>query len=262
MSGGDNGKKRKEEESGHESSPKSVQVFRCRLEFPTTHTTGTECRRRLGLVVATGSQWHARFLECEKKRRRNAHSNQLIPKICHRLMTPTRSGRRKEINTRGHSLWKKNFFFFLVGIEPGGKEKKRNGTTHGDKRTPRSKECPVHHQKKKGQQSLSSLQFLTLCGEGVGGVYMAGTAGCIQRRVPNSMKHAKSNQFNWRFYLSALPDFSPSLSLSPPRAPGKRIDRAACRRRAKKLYNVLRASISYKDGGIERSDSFVGDQSQ
>ena len=25
------------------------------------------------------------------------------------------------------------------------------------------------------------------------------------------MKHAKSNQFNWRFYLSALPDFSPSL---------------------------------------------------
>ena len=52
-----------------------------------------------------------------------------------------------------------------------------------------------------------------------------------------------------------------ALSLSP-RAPGKRIDRAACRRRAKKLYNVLRASISYKDGGIERSDSFVGDQSQ
>ena len=32
----------------------------------------------------------------------------------------------------------------------------------------------------------------------------------------NSMKHAKSNQFNWRFYLSALPDFSPSsLSDSP-----------------------------------------------
>ena len=260
MSGGDNGKKRKEEESGHESSPKSVQVFRCRLEFPTTHTTGTECRRRLGLVVATGSQWHARFLECEKKRRRNAHSNQLIPKICHRLMTPTRSGRRKEINTRGHSLWKKNFF--LVGIEPGGKEKKKKRDDTRRQKNTKIEGMPRTPPEKKGQQSLSSLQFLTLCGEGVGGVYMAGTAGCIQRRVPNSMKHAKSNQFNWRFYLSALPDFSPSLSLFPPRAPGKRIDRAACRRRAKKLYNVLRASISYKDGGIERSDSFVGDQSQ
>ena len=142
------GKKRKEEESGHESSPKSVQVFRCRLEFPTTHTTGTECRRRLGLVVATGSQWHARFLECEKKRRRNAHSNQLIPKICHRLMTPTRSGRRKEINTRGHSLWKKNFL--LVGIEPGGKEKKRDDTRRqkntkieGMPRTPPEKKGPT-----------------------------------------------------------------------------------------------------------------------
>ena len=260
MSGGDNGKKKKRRRIG----ARIVTKVRSGVSLPVgisddTHnwnrmSSSSRTSRRDGFPVTRplSRMW--------KKRRRNAHSNQLIPKICHRLMTPTRSGRRKEINTRGHSLWKKNFF--LVGIEPGGKEKKKKRDDTRRQKNTKIEGMPRTPPEKKGQQSLSSLQFLTLCGEGVGGVYMAGTAGCIQRRVPNSMKHAKSNQFNWRFYLSALPDFSPSLSLSPPRAPGKRIDRAACRRRAKKLYNVLRASISYKDGGIERSDSFVGDQSQ
>ena len=214
------GKKRKEEESGHESSPKSVQVFRCRLEFPTTHTTGTECRRRrLGLVVATGSQWHARFLECEKKRRRNAHSNQLIPKICHRLMTPTRSGRRKEINTRGHSLWKKELLLLPGGYRTRGKRKEKKTGRHTETKEHQDRRNAPYTTRKKGPTKSFFSTIFDSMRRGSRRSVHGWDSGVYTEEGSKQHEAREIESVQLTFLLECITRFlTLALSLSPPRA--------------------------------------------